>query len=186
MTIDFDKVADEIAEEGIDDDALTNLAKLCKLQIQIEDELDAVAERVKELNARLNQVSGVDIPSILSQRGLSEVRLDDGTKVKIRDEWRVGTTGKYRSFINNWLEKNGFGGMIRDEVTLRFGKDEGEKVEEFLKLAEKYTKSLKRVRAANATSFKSFVKELVEKGEIDVPLRDLGVHIQQMTKLERP
>ena len=179
--VDFESMVDEDAS----DDMLERLSGLAHLQMELEDELADLAVVVKEKTAKLNELSEVDIPSILDETGLSEIRLADGTKVIVKETLRVTTAGKYREVIQAWLVREGHDDIIKDTVTAQFSKGEGEKAEKLLVAAAKYTEVVDRKRTVAPGTFGALLRELLEDG-VTVPLDELGAHFQCKTKLDRP
>lgn len=181
--IDFESMADDELSE----DLLARLGDLARRQMDLEDQIAGVEEQLKGLNGKLLQVSGEDIPEILDETGLSEVRLTDGTKVIVKENLRVsvGKTSQYRAPVLSWLEREGHDDVIKDQVVALFGKGEGDKAEALLEAAKEFTPSVDRDRSVHSQTFAALLRELLADGE-DVPLDELGVFVQRQTKLDRP
>lgn len=174
--------ADEARE--LSEDALTRLGELARRQIELEDEIEALETELKAKKAACREVSEDSIPSLLDDTGLSEVRLSDGTRVEVRENLRVSTTGKYREPIHAWLAENGHDDIIKDEVVARFARGEGEAAERLIAAAGELTDAVDRKRSVAPQTFAALLRELLEDG-ITVPLEELGVYVQRRTKLER-
>ena len=179
MAIDYEKL-----ETGMTDSQLTRLGKLAHHQMELEDRIKETQSTLDDLNKQHNEVSGVSIPSLLDETGLSEVRLADGTKVSVREDLRVSTTGKYRDVINAWLESRGLDDVIRDEVTAAFAKGAGEAAAKAVSMLKGIGAAVDRKRYVNPMTFAALLRELMADGE-SVPLEDLGAYVQRRTKLER-
>lgn len=182
MTVDFEA----LAGDGPSRDQLERLTRLVLAQIELEDQIEAADKRLKQLQADHRKVSWEQIPDLLLEVGLSEVKLADGTKVVVKETLRVSTTGKYRDKINRWLEAGGHDDMIKDEVVVEFGKGEGEKASELVNdVRTYYSDRVDRKRYVNPQSFAAFLRELLADNQ-DVPLDELGAHVQTITELKRP
>ena len=169
----------------ISDDTLTRLGLAAARQLKLERRLQELTDQSTVVSSEIRRLSEVDIPSILDETGLSEVRLKDGTKVVVKEDLRVSTTGKYREMINAWLVKTGNEDMIKDEVVARFGKGEGDKAAAFLAAALAETEDADRKRSVNPQSFAALLREMMSNGD-DVPLDELGAFVQRRAKLEPP
>lgn len=179
--VDFDGMTEELPE-----DALSRLAELARQQIELEDQIADLAAQMKEKGAELRRVSEDLIPSLLDDTGLSEVRLANGAKIVVRDNLRVSTTGKYRSAINAWLEKNGYADIIKDEVTVAFGRGQGSLAGRLIAwVAAEMDLPANRKRYVNPQTFGALLRELMESGA-EVPLEELGAFAQRIAKIERP
>lgn len=167
------------------DDQLTRLGKLAQRQLELEDELERLQQRAKELQEKHRVVSEVDLPALLDETGLSQVRLADGTRVVIREDLRVSTTGKNRDVINRWLEGRGLDDVIKDEVTAAFGKGDAAGAKSAMALlTELGAVAVDHKRYVNPQTFSALLRELRDGGE-DVPYEELGVFVQRRAKLDR-
>lgn len=179
--VDFEALVDEEPS----DDLLERLAALVYNQLGLEGQIENKEAELKDLNEQLRILSMDQIPGLLDETGLSEIRLADGTKVVVKETMRASTTGQYREPINMWLEKEGHDDIIKDEVTASFGKGEGKLAEAAFDAVKKFSDYVDRKRFVNTGTFKALVRELLEDGE-SIPLEELGVHIQRQTKLDKP
>lgn len=184
--IDFEADAKEQEDKGASNDQLTRLGELVDYQRGLEQTISNLEERLKDIKASHRKVSEETIPSILDETGLSEVRLKDGTKVIVKSEMAVSTTGKYRDAINKWLEENDYADLIKDELSIPFSRGEEEKVRHVAAFLEEAHQSFDRKRYVASATFKSFIKGLLDEGERPVPLSELGVHIFRKTTLKSP
>lgn len=170
---------------SVTEDQLTRLGKLANYQISLEQTIESLNSQLKDIQEKYRRVSEVDIPGVLDETGLSEVRLADGTKIMIREDVRVSTTGKNRDTINSWLTLNGHDDLIRDEVTAAFKKGDGEIAAKALDaLMVLGASAVDRKRYVNPQTFAALIRELMADGE-DVPLDELGVFVQRRAKLEK-
>jgi len=166
------------------EDQLTRLGKLANYQVSLEQTIASLEAQLKDIQEKYRRVSEIDIPGVLDETGLSEVRLADGTKIVIREDLRVSTSGKNRDVINNWLISRGHDDLIRDEVTAAFGKGHSDVAEKALEMLRGLTTSVDRKRYVNPQTFAALIRELLAGGE-DVPLDQLGVFVQRRAKLEQ-
>jgi len=179
-------VVDYGPTETLQPDQLTRLAELARRQVTLEDEIAALERRLSETQKLHQQVSEIDIPTLLDATGLSDVRLANGTKVTIREDLRVATSGKWRDPINAWLVQQGHDDLIKDKVTADFGKGESDLAEKAVTLLTAAgVARVDRTRAVNPQTFAALIRELRAAGE-DVPYDTLGIFVQKRAKLERP
>lgn len=181
MSVDFEGMA----ETDVSEDALKRLSDLAHRQLELEREIGRLEYQIKELGKHHRKISEEDIPSLLDETGLSEIRLSDGTKVLVKEDLRVSTTGKHRDAINRWLEETGHDDVIKDEVVAQFGKGEGERAAMLMRAAAEFTDATTRKRYVNPQTFSALLRELMAAGE-EVPLEELGAYIQRRSKLESP
>lgn len=105
-------------------DALTRITTMARLLVDAIDSVakaDAALKNAKATQLRLEQD---DLPELMRELGLSEVKLDDGAAVKVVEDVDCAITDERRPAAHAWLELHGFGGLIKTAVTVDFARDE--------------------------------------------------------------
>jgi hypothetical protein len=77
------------------------------------------------------------IPELLAEQGLSSLKLADGSSVTVKREYRC-TLPKddfKREEAYKWLRENGLGDIIKNNVSVTFGRGEDDKAQQLLDLA---------------------------------------------------
>ena len=89
MTIDFEKDQQDAMKktEGIQSLA-DQVEKLESLQKQLEDQ----ENNVKGLKSEIQKISGDIIPTMMSEMGLAELKLHDGSHLKVSTSYRATIT----------------------------------------------------------------------------------------------
>lgn len=185
MAIDYEALAGEDADGDFSQDTLERLGGLASRLQELEADIEARTAELKELQNEARGIAERDIPGVLDETGLSDVRLTDGTRVVIRTGLNVSTTGKYRGVINKWLEDNGHDDIIKDEFKIPFGKDEDAAIKALTSYLTGTGLQFDEKRYVAPQTFGALVRELMEAGE-DVPLDDLGITEWRRAKLEAP
>lgn len=111
------------------------------------------------------------IPKLMEEEGLSEIKMADGTKVKVEVSWNTSTKDCDKSLLAEWLEENGLGDLIKD--SLEFGK--GQINESVVAELRERGLEFSRKSDVNATSLKAALKKHMEAGG-DLP-PDEAVHV---------
>jgi hypothetical protein len=78
-----------------------------------------------------------------------------------------------------WLNENGFGGIIKHVVSASFGKEEDSRAAEFVKAAQELGLTPEDKRSIHSATLKAFVKEQLAQGK-NIPLELFGAF--QITK----
>ena len=82
-------------------------------------------------------ISSRVIPELLQEQGLQEIKLADGSKVSVKKEFRA-TLPKddlRRESAYQWLRDQGLGDIIKNNVTVSFGRGEDNKANQLMDLA---------------------------------------------------
>lgn len=127
-------------------------------QARAQAEADAHAQRARELREQ-------QIPSyMLDELGCRELTLVDGTAIRVATEVHpnVLAANKPRLFV--WLARHGFDSLIKNTVTVEFGKgQDGEADTLYQQLASKY-ESVREKKDVHPQTFKAFVREQLAAG----------------------
>jgi hypothetical protein len=81
------------------------------------------------------------------------------------------------------MDENGFYGIIKDEVKVNFGKGDP-RVGLLLQAMEALQLNPVRYRTIHPSTLKSQINEIMEKGEIQIPLADLRIHEYTISKIK--
>jgi hypothetical protein len=143
--------------------------------------IKALRQRVEEQEATLKRdkhdlalLEEVDLPSLMDEIGLAEVKTSDGTPVSVKDDLRMSIPKKNKRLCADWLLANGHGSLVSEDVILGFKKGEADKVQHAVELLREAGFGGVRVdESMNTAQVKSLAKELMGDGE-DFPLELFG------------
>ena len=76
-------------EKLISQSELTRLAELVEKQLTYEGEIELLEEKLEAKKKQYNEVRQTEIPDFLKQFGISEIKLANGKKVKIKEDVSV-------------------------------------------------------------------------------------------------
>lgn len=96
--------------------ALGRVSALAGVQMQLEDDLSAAEDRVKEIKVHLRKVAETDLPEAMESVEIEEFKLEDGTKIKITPTYIGSISEANREKAHKWLRDNGFDGIIKHDV----------------------------------------------------------------------
>jgi len=131
--INFEKDQEEILDRT---ENLTSLAAQVKTLRTLEDQVKTDEELLKDKKRELERISGEVIPTLLSEMGLSSLKLADGSAVDVKPYYAANISLKNREAAYNWLRSNGLGDIIKNEVTVAFGRNEDIKASDYANLAK--------------------------------------------------
>lgn len=147
-------------------DSLTRirgLGELLNTQIDEESRLTAELKAAKEARRRTEEE---DLPQLMKEVGLTEIKLASGETVKIKEEVTCGITQANRDDALAWLIKNGFGGLIKTEIALAFGRGDRDLAERVAgELSQQGYQDLELKEVVHPGTLKSFIKERMAAGE---------------------
>ena len=120
MTIDFEKDQQEVLDKTTNVNKLAD--KIREMQaVQKAIELDE--EQIKQKKKHLEHISGEVIPTMMAEMGLAELKLHDGSHLKVSTSYRATITEANKEAAFNWLRENGLGDIIKNEISVSFGRN---------------------------------------------------------------
>jgi len=105
-----------------------------KLQ-DIQQEIQNYKDRIKDLEENEKYLSQVIIPEVMHSMNLKTIKLKDGSELEIDDKFYATALAPKRAEAYQWLRENGLGNIVKNEITVRFGKDEDHKATQYATLA---------------------------------------------------
>lgn len=183
MAIDSD--VDVESAPGPSDEALTRVADLTSLLLERKEQLERAEAALKDAQAALKQVEEVDLPRALLDVGLIEYKTTDGARVELKTSYHASIPKERQGEAFAWLDDNGYGAMIKHDVTVQFGRADGNRAARcFDLLREEFpdNKVVDREHVAPQT-LSAFVKEQMADGR-DVPLDLLGVFTRRYASVK--
>ena len=94
---------------------------------ETENEIANLKEQLKKKEEYRTKLSEEVLPSLFSEVGLSELKLSDGRKIKVSEYYRAAIKVENREAAYAWMRNNGFGDLVKNQVTCSFGRNEDEK-----------------------------------------------------------
>jgi hypothetical protein len=136
MNEDLQKMFIKDAPQDVDN--LTGAENLSDLVLQLqklEDEVKEDEERLKDKKQKIDKLSGIAIPEIMESMKLKTMKLSDGSGIEIREMYSATIPVANKEGAFNWLRNNGLGDLIKNEITVSFGRNEDNKASEYADLA---------------------------------------------------
>ena len=163
---------------------IKSLADQVKNLRNLEDEVKTVEESLKDKKKELERISGEVIPTLLSEMGLSSLKLADGSAVDVKPYYAANISVKNREAAYSWLRSNGLGDIIKNEITVSFGRNEDNKAAEYANLAKGQGYQPTQKLKVEPMTLKALVRERIENNK-DMPMDIFNVFVGNRTKITR-
>lgn len=148
------------------EDSLTRLRQMGQTLAEQQAKVADLSKQLKEATAIQNRLELEEIPQLMEEVGVTYFGMPDGSEIRVKKEFACGITEKTRDRALRWLIENGFGGLIKTEVALAFGRGERDEAEAAAaRLANDGEYEVEMREAVHPATLKSFVKERMESGE---------------------
>ena len=173
-------------KDMLDEIEVTDIAEQCVLLKKKEDEVAALEEKLKAKKEERDDISSRVIPELLAEQGLQEIKLADGSKVSVKKEFRA-TLPKdeiRREAAYQWLRDQNLGDIIKNNVTVSFGKGEDNKAKQLLDLAQENGFEPQQKSDVAWMTLTALFRERIESG-LDMPSDIFSTWIKDKTKITR-
>jgi len=154
--------------------------RLENLQKEIED----ADKQLKEKKKNLEYLSGEIIPTMMAEMGLSHLKLMDGSSVDVKPNYSANITIANKEAAFNWLRQNGLGDIIKNEISVSFGRNEDNKAADYAVLAKGQGYQPTQKLKVEPMTLKALVRERIEAGK-DMPTELFNIFVGNKTTIKR-
>jgi len=181
MTIDFEKDQQDAMKRT---DGLQSLADQVEKLESLNSRLELQEQNLKSTKTEIQKVSGDIIPTMMSEMGLSELKLQDGSHLKVSTSYRATITEANKATAFNWLRDNGLGDIIKNEIMVSFGRNEDNKAATYAELAKSQGFQPTQKMKVEPMTLKALVRERIEAGK-EMPTEIFGIFSENKTTIKR-
>ena len=157
--------------------------QVVKLQ-QLEEELLVKEQELKEVKRKVELVSAEVIPTMMQEMNISTLKLADGTSVEVKPVYGASIPADKREEAYKWLRENGLGDLIKNEITVAFGRSEDNKAQQYAVLAQGQGYEPIQKLKVEPMTLKALVRERLESGQ-EMPSDLFNVFAGNRTKVTR-
>ena len=181
MTIDFEKDQEQVLDKTTNINKLAD--KIKELQAQ-QEQLQIQEDAVKQKKKDIEYLSGEVIPTMLSEMGLSFLKLQDGSSVEVKTNYSATITQANKEKAFNWLRENGLGDIIKNEISVSFGRNEDNKAADYANLAKGQGFEPQQKLKVEPMTLKALVRERMEAGK-EMPTELFNIYVGNKTTIKR-
>ena len=184
------KFKEEINFEQDQENVLQKTTSLQSLADQVErlegvsSEIEDAESRLKLLKQKHEHISGEVIPTMMSEMGLSHLKLIDGSTVDVKPNYSASISIANREAAFGWLRNNGLGDIIKNEISVSFGRNEDNKAADYANLAESQGYQPQQKLKVEPMTLKALVRERLEAGK-EMPTEIFNVFVGNKTTIKR-
>ena len=171
-------------------DAMSKTENIQSLADQVQ-RLEGLLQRIetsennlKDLKKAYQHISGEVIPTMMSEMGLAELKLHDGSHLKVSTSYRATITEANKEAAFTWLRNNGLGDIIKNEISVSFGRNEDNKAADYAALAQERGYQPTQKLKVEPMTLKALVRERIEAGK-EMPTEIFGVFSENKTTIKR-
>jgi len=182
----FDQMEADAASgvEALNTESVKSIGEVARLLRQKSEEVEKLEEILKEAKKERDKISYEDLPALLQEIGITSLELFDGSKVKVSAVYGAHIKVENREQAFNWLREEGHDDIIKNTVSLPFGRGEDDKAGTFIKLAQSAGFDVDQKAEVHSQTLKAFVKEMIEGGQ-DFPEQLFGAYVGHKATIKR-
>ena len=155
------------------------------LELQkLEDEIKMDQEKLDRKKEQADRLSQQVIPEIMESMKLKTMKLRDGSAIEIKEIYSATIPIDKRDGAFNWLRNNDLGDLIKNEITVSFGRNEDNKAREYANLAESNGYQPQQKLKVEPMTLKALYRERVQK-DLDLPSEHFNLFKGNKTKITR-
>ena len=181
MTIDFEKDQQDAMSKT---ENIQSLADQVSMLEGLHKRIETGENNIKDLKKEYQRISGEVIPTMMSEMGLAELKLQDGSHLKVSTTYRATITEANKETAFNWLRDNGLGDIIKNEILVSFGRNEDNKAADYAALAEERGYQPTQKLKVEPMTLKALVRERIEAGK-EMPTEIFNVFVGNKTTIKR-
>ncbi len=184
MTDIFEDLYDESdALSSVDTGTGKQLSQLVRKLRDVEQEISDAEDHIKAMKQEKHKLSVENIPALMDEMGVE--RLDvDGSIVERKMIVAASIPAANKEAAIDWLRSNGLDDIIKNDITVSFGKGEDNVAGDVVGLLQERGFDPKTKTHVHPSTLKAFVKERVTDGKpIDLDL--FGAFISNTAQIRR-
>jgi hypothetical protein len=160
----------------IKDDDIQGVAALASRAKSLSKEIDDLEKTLSEKKENYRKLAEESLPEALATLGMSSFRMADGSSIEIKPFYGASIKAERQAEAFAWLREHGFDDLIKNTVSVRFGKGEDELCNRLLTNLKGTGFMPEQAQKVEPMTLKAWVKEQVERGK-DFPLELFGAYI---------
>ena len=165
------------------DAAKTLSDKVIELK-NLEDEIENAEESLSKLKEKAKYISNIEVPQMMEEMHITKLKLKDGESVEIKKIYGASITPDNQEQAFTWLRNNGLGDIIKNDVTVTFGRGEDNKAATYAVLARGQGYEPVQKIGVHPQTLKAVVRERLESGQ-EMPSDLFKTYAGNSTKIIR-
>ena len=150
----------------------------------LEDQVKASEEHTRTLKEKARELSQIVIPQMMKEMNITKLKLKDGASIEVSNFYSAKIIPEKQEAAFNWLRSNGLGDIIKNDVTVTFGRGEDNKAMAYATLAKGQGYEPGQKIDVHPQTLKAVVRERTESGQ-DLPADLFNTFVGNQTKITK-
>ena len=170
--------------EKADGGVLKTVSELARAIAAKEAQVADLDRQLKDAKKELLKLTDEDLPASMAEMGLASFTLDDGSQIDVKPTYGASILVDNRPKAYEWLRDNGYDDIIKNNVSVSFGRGEDDLANAFKAVAEKEGYLPQQETSIHAGTLKAFVRERIEAGD-EFPMELFGAYVGQRAFIKK-
>ena len=170
--------------EKADGGILKTVSELARAIAAKEAQVADLDRQLKDAKKELLKLTDEDLPASMAEMGLASFTLDDGSQIDVKPTYGASILVDNRPKAYEWLRDNGYDDIIKNNVSVSFGRGEDDLANSFKAVAEKEGYVPQQDTSIHAGTLKAFVRERIEAGD-EFPMELFGAYVGQRAFIKK-
>jgi len=181
MSIDFEE---DVQALKVEDNSLSSIADLAKQAIALENEIEQLEKMLAEQKESLRNLTDERIPDALKEIGMAKFEMTDGSVIEVKPFYSASIPVDRRGEAYEWLRAHGFDDIIKNTVSVQFGRGEDDAAGELISSIRQKGLLPEQAEKIESQTLKAWVREMVEQGT-EFPTELFGAYTGFKAKIKR-
>jgi hypothetical protein len=170
--------------DTLDSGKLDGVARLAAEAANLERQISDAEQLLKDKKQALHQITDEQLPEALEEMGLQKFTLTDGAEISVKPLYAASIPRDRKDEAFQWLRDHEFGDLVKNNVTVTFGRGEDDIAKEFVGLCGSQGFTPSQLEKVEPMTLKAWLRERVEAGD-PIPLDLFGAFISQRATIKR-
>lgn len=170
-------------ENKVEISEVKDVSEASNRYLQIESEILSLENDLKRKKSELQQMND-SIVQMMEQRGVKEIKLTSGEAISYKPFYKASITKDNEAECFGWLEKNNHDELIKNIVSVRFGKGDNDQASKLVEDLEQNGLAPDQKRKVEPMTLNAFVGEQINKGT-DLPIDIFNVYMGNKVKIKK-
>ena len=127
---------EQLTTINIKTDEVKEISQACQKLTSQNKKVEDLQNLLKQEEEESRRLSEEVIPTLMQQAGVSSIKLEDGSSVEVSPYYYAKITEDKKGEAFDWLRQNNFGDLIKNNVSVSFGKGEDSNAAELKAILE--------------------------------------------------
>jgi 16S rRNA C1402 N4-methylase RsmH len=174
---------EQLTTINIKTDEVKEISEACNKLTSQNQKVETIQKSLKEAEEEARRLSEEVIPTLMQQAGVSSIKLDNGTSVEVSPYYYAKISEDRKAEAFQWLRENDHGDLIKNNVSVSFGKGEDSNAVKLKSELEAKGLVVDQKQDVHWQTLRGFVKEQIEKNKT-LPSETFGLYIANRTKIK--